>query len=253
MESHQSHAAQHHWETSPYPFILVVGVFFAIPIAFAMFFQYHKGLMSALSLGVGVPFIVWGVAGWVNEGLANTHKESGHALTGLPIFIVSEALIFLAMFVSYWVLRLSANVWPPPGSPEIGVAIPIGMTIILLSSSLTYHLGEMRLDADDKKGYANWVGVSILLGMFFLGCSFYEYNRLIHEGFTFGTNAKSSAFYAITGFHASHVMIGLCMFTSILVPAMGGRVSHTYAKAAGYYWHFVDIVWLFVVSQIYLW
>lgn len=253
MERHQTHAGQHQWETSPYPFILVVGIFFAIPIAFAMFFQYNKGLMSALSLGIGVPFIVWGVAGWISEGLANAHKETGQALTGLPIFIVSEALIFLALFVSYWVLRLSANVWPPAGSPEIGVALPIFMTIILLSSSATYHLGEMKLAADDKKGFANWVAISALLGLFFLGCTFYEYNHLIHEGFTFGTNAKSSAFYSITGFHASHVFIGLCMFLGVLIPAMGGKVSHTFAKGTGIYWHFVDGIWLFVVSQIYLW
>jgi cytochrome c oxidase subunit 3 len=252
MDHNQSHAA-HHWEMSPYPLILVVGIFFAVPIAFAMYFQYHMGLMSVLSLGVGVPFIVWGVAGWVGEGLADAHKETGHALTGLPIFIVSEAMIFLSLFVSYWVLRLSVDVWPPPGSPHIGVALPLFMTIVLVSSSVTYHLGELRLEADDKKGFANWVLISIALGALFLGCTIFEYNHLIQEGFTFGTNAKSSAFYSITGFHASHVLIGLCIFLSILIPALGGKVSHTYAKAGGVYWHFVDLIWFFVVTQIYIW
>jgi cytochrome c oxidase subunit 3 len=252
MDHSQSHAA-HHWEMSPYPMILVVGIFFTVPIAFALFFQYHNGLMSALSLGIGVPFIVWGVAGWVGEGIAGAHKETGYALTGLPIFIVSEALIFLSLFVSYWMLRLSVDVWPPPGSPAIGVGLPIFMTIVLVSSSVTYHFGEMRLEADDKKGFANWVVVSILLGLLFLGCTIFEYNHLIHEGFTFSTNAKSTAFYSITGFHASHVLIGLCIFTSILIPALSGKVSHTYAKAGGIYWHFVDLIWFFVVSQLYLW
>lgn len=252
MDHNQSHAA-HHWEMSVYPLILVVGIFFAVPIAFALYFQYHNGLMSVLTLGIGVPFIVWGVAGWVSEGLADAHKETGHALLGLPIFIVSEALIFLSLFVSYWMLRLSVDVWPPPGSPEIGVVLPLFMTVILVSSSITYHFGEMRLEAGDKKGFANWVLISIALGAVFLGCTIFEYSHLIHEGFTFSTNAKSSAFYSITGFHASHVLIGLCMFLSILLPALKGKVSHTYAKAAGIYWHFVDLIWFFVVTQIYLW
>lgn len=245
-------APHHHWETSPYPLILVIGIFFAIPIAFAMYFQYNKGLMAALSLGAGVPFIVWGIAGWVGEGLA-AKKETGWALTGLPIFIVSEALIFLVLFLAYWMLRLKAEVWPPPGSPVIGIGLPIFMTALLVSSSVTYHFGEMRLGADDKKGFVTWLLATMTLGLFFLGCTMYEYSHLAGAGFVFGSNAKSSAFYSITGFHASHVFIGLCMFFSILIPALKGKISHTFAKGAGIYWHFVDMVWFFVVSQIYLW
>lgn len=252
MDHKQAHAA-HHWEVSPYPLILVVGIFFAVPLAFAAYFQYHNGLLSVLSLGIGVPITVWGVAGWVSEGVADAHKEKGYALMGLPIFIVSEAMIFLGLFVSYWMLRLSVDVWPPAGSPVIGVTLPIIMTVILVSSSVTYHWGEGCLEAGDNKGFTNWVIISILLGLLFLGCTAFEYNHLIHENFTFSTNAKSSAFYSITGFHASHVGIGLGIFISVLIPALSGKISHTFAKAAGVYWHFVDLIWFFVVTQIYLW
>lgn len=254
MANHEGHVAhEHHWEWSYYPFILVLGIFFTIPIAFAMYFQYENGMFAAIALGLGVPITVWGCAGWMREGLDNAEQEPGYALTGLPIFIVSEAMIFLTLFVAYWMLRLSADVWPPPGSPHIGIGSPIIMTIILVSSSITYHFGEMRLEEGDRGGFVNWLLVTIALGAVFLGFSVYEFNHLIHEGFVFSTNAKSTAFYSITGFHASHIFIGLCIFLFQLLPALSGKLSHTYVTAAGVYWHFVNIVWFFVVSQIYFW
>ncbi len=243
---------QHHWEYSMFPFILALGVFLGVPLAFASFFQYGSGLAGAVFGLAGLLLIVIGIAGWTSEGLAE-NSENGYALTGLPIFIVSETMIFLSLFVSYWMLRLTAAQWPPEGTPHIGVGMPIFMTIVLVSSSITYHFGEEKLDAGDNSGFKFWLQVSIGLGLLFLGCTLYEYNHLIHEGFTFGTNAKSTAFYAITGFHATHVLLGLGIFVSVLIPALSGKTNRTFTGAAGLYWHFVDIVWFFVVSQIYFW
>ncbi|MBI5814711.1 MAG: heme-copper oxidase subunit III [Nitrospinae bacterium] len=257
MAHNEGHGGQghtvHHWESSVYPLILVAGIFFAIPIAFGLFFQYHNATMGIAALGIGTPLLIWGVAGWTKEGIANRDHEHGYSLTGLPIFIVSEVMIFLSLFAAYWTMRMSADVWPPAGSPEIGVTLPLIMTVILVTSSVTYHLGEMRIEEGDKGGFNTWLMVSIALGAVFLGCTAYEYNHLLSEGFVWGTNAKSTAFYSITGFHASHVLVGLCAFIAILIPALGGAVSHTFVKGAGIYWHFVDIVWFFVVSQVYIW
>jgi cytochrome c oxidase subunit 3 len=253
MAEHEGHAHQHHWEWSYYPLILVAGIFFTVPIGFALFFQYGLATPAIASVGVGVPLIVFGLAGWTAEGLANRDRETGWSLTALPLFIVSEILIFLSLFASYWLLRLTAPVWPPVGTPEIGVLIPLVMTVILVSSSATYHFAEMKLEEGQGGAFNTWLIISVLLGGAFLGLTVYEYSHLIHEGFVFGTNAKSTAFYSITGFHASHVLVGLVGFLFVLVPALGGKVSHTMVKGIGIYWHFVDIVWFFVVSQIYLW
>ena len=245
------HAGGHHWETSVNPFIISLGVFLLAPIAFGFIFEYK---MMGLGLGffvVGLVCVIIGVLGWVNEAIGQ--KELGYALTGLPIFIVSETMIFLSLFASYWMMRLSADVWPPPGSPHIGVALPIIMTIILVSSSITFHLGEMRLDAGDKAGFKTWLLVTMALGLLFLGCTIFEYSHLIGEGFRWGTNAKSTAFFSITGFHATHVFLGLGIFAFLLIPALKGKTNHTFTTAAGTYWHFVDIIWFFVVSQIYFW
>ncbi len=251
MASEEAHV--HHWEWSYYPLILVAGIFFAVPLGFAAFFVYGSGLMSALFIGLGVPLIIWGCAGWAGEGIANAENETGWALTGLPIFIVSEVLIFLSLFVSYWMLRLTAPEWPPPGSPEIGLGIPIFMTILLVSSSFTYHIGEERLEEGDKAGFIKWLYITIGLGALFLLMTGVEYTHLLGEGFGFSANAKSTAFYSITGFHASHVLVGLGIFLFVLFPALSGKISHVFVTGAGIYWHFVDIVWFFVISQIYIW
>lgn len=248
-----AHAHEHHWEWSYYPLILVVGIFIAVPVAFGFFFQYHNATMGIASLGLGVPLLLWGVAGWTAEGIANRENELGWSLTALPMFIVSEIMIFMGLFASYWMLRLTAPVWPPEGTPHIGVVLPLIMTVILVSSSITYHFGEMALEEGNKGSFNMWLMVTMALGFLFLGCTIYEYNHLLHEGFGFGANAKSTSFYSITGFHASHVLVGLGAFVCVLVPALSGKVSHSLVKGAGLYWHFVDIVWFFVVSQIYLW
>lgn len=244
---------EHHWEWSYFPLILSLGIFFTVPLGFASYFEYQNGLMAAMFLGLGVPLIIIGVVGWASEGIAGAATEPGYAMTGLPIFIVSETMIFMALFVSYWVLRLGADVWPPPGSPYIGVVMPIIMTVILVSSSITYHQGELWLEAGSLARFRTWTIITLVLGTIFLSFTIFEYRYLIDAGFTFGTNAKSTIFYSITGFHASHVVLGLCIFLIVLVPAMSGKVSHTFVKGAGLYWHFVDLIWLFVVSQVYFW
>ncbi len=247
----QSHV-EHHWEYSYYPLILAAGIFFAVPLAFASMFQYENGLMAAIFAGIGVPLIVIGIAGWTAEGISDKQGQ-GYAVSGIPIFIVSEAMIFLCLFISYWMLRLSAPEWPPEGSPEIGVGLPIIMTFVLVASSFTYHFGEIKMEAEDGSGFIKWLIISMVLGTVFLLMTGYEYNHLLSQGFEWGTNAKSTAFYSITGFHASHVLVGLCIFLTVLIPAFAGNINQTFVKSAGIYWHFVDIVWFFVVSQIYLW
>jgi len=245
---------EHHWETSWAPLVLVAGIFMLIPIGFSGYFVYENHLMTIIGAGLGVPLILAGVAKWVQEGMATENLVVGVSIVGLPIFIVSEIFIFLGLFASYWMLRLSAGVnWPPEGTPEISTTIPMIMTVILVSSSFTMHNAEVKLDNKDNAGFNKWLIITILLGTLFLGCTIYEYNHLIAEGFIPSTNAYSSAFFSITGFHASHVFIGLAMFIAVLLPALKGRTNHAFVVCASVYWHFVDVVWFFVVSQIYFW
>lgn len=244
---------EHQWETSKAPIIVAVGCLLVIPLAFASYFQYHSLGMAVAFLGIGVPTLLAGIAVWVNEGVTHKHDQFGYANMALPIFITSEAFIFLGIFAAYWAVRLLADSWPPAGTPHINLDVPILMTIILVSSSVTIHIAEGKLEAGDVPGFRSMLMVTIALAAVFLGCTFYEYSHLVAENFVPGTNVYSSAFFSITGFHAAHVLVGIGIFVSVLLPALGGKINVDFVKCAGVYWHFVDIVWFFVVSQIYFW
>jgi len=246
-------AQEHHWETSWSPIVIAVGLLFSLPLAFASYFQYGSVGMATACLGIGIPVLLAGISGWINEGIGATEWQFGYSKIGLPIFITSEVLIFLGLFASYWGLRLLSDTWPPTGTPHINLFVPILMTIILVSSSVTIHFAEEKLEADDTGGFRTWLMATIGLGVIFLCFTGYEYNHLLHEGFGTSTNIYSSAFYTITGFHAAHVFLGVSVFIAILIPALSGRVNGTFVKCASVYWHFVDIIWFFVVTQIYFW
>jgi cytochrome c oxidase subunit 3 len=249
---------EHHWEWSWAPMAVVFGVFFLVPIAFAAFFVWESLTLTAVFAGLGTVLVLMGIAKWVDEGLTQAPIVEGLAAVALPVFIVSEIFIFLGLFTSYWTMRLSAPVWPPANMPEelahgLGGMLPIIMTIVLVTSSVTIHIGEEKLEHGDLGGFRTWLILTLILGFVFLGMTIYEYQHLIHVGFIPSTNVYSSAFYSITGFHASHVLVGLCAFIAVLLPAMGGRTNKTFVLCVSVYWHFVDIVWFFVTSQIYFW
>lgn len=249
--AHAAPAGHAHWETSPWPLVVGVGVLLLLPVSFICYFAYHKPLLAVLSLGVGVPLTVAGVVGWVREGLG--HRGEGLSPSAMPWFILAEALIFLSFFAAYWTTRLKALAWPPAGTVELPVVIPLIMTALLVSSSFTIHVAELRLLAGDSRRFIAWLLFTMGLGTGFLGFSMYEWSELFHEGFNFGTNIFSTAFFSITGFHAAHVLVGVGIFLAILLPALGGRTNQAFVKAGSLYWHFVDIVWLFVVTQVYFW
>lgn len=241
------------WEYSWAPAAVVSGIFFGLPLAFSGYFVYENPLMSGMFGGLGVVLLLAGVSKWVSEGLHQRHGQYGYSTVALAIFIISEAVIFLGLFVAYWVIRLSAEAWPPAGTPHMEYALPLFMTAILLASSFTMHAGETGLKAGDRRAFIRWLVITIALGALFVGCSVYEYAHLIREGFLPDMSAFSSVFYSITGFHTSHLIIGIGIFIAVLLPAFAGKISPVFVKCAAVYWHFVDIVWLFVVSQVYFW
>lgn len=248
-----AHVHVHHWEYSWAPLAVVAGIFFLLPMAFASFFVYDNMMPAAAFAGIGTVLLLAGVAKWVDEGLTQTPLLAGVANIGLPLFILSEIFIFLSLFASYWLMRLGYESWPPEGTPEIDKLLPLIMTVILVSSSVTCHVAEEKLEHGDLSGFNSWWIITIVLGTVFLGCTLYEWNHLVGLDFIPSTNAYSTAFYTITGFHASHVLVGLGAFVAVLLPALGGRTNKTFVTCVSVYWHFVDIIWFFVASQIYFW
>ena len=249
--AHAVHAehAHAHWDTSIWPFVISFGIL-ALAIAFSFNFVYLKPFAAVIALGIGIPMILAGITGWTSEALG---KGENLSFGAMGWFILAEAMIFLSLFVAYWYLRLKAPFWPPAGSVPLPKLMPALMTVILVSSSLTIHRAEDLLHLDDRSGYLRWLLATILLGLGFLTMSGLEWNHLMGEGFTIGTNVQSTIFFCITGLHGSHVVVGLAIFIAGLFPALRGKVDQGFARTAGLYWHFVDIIWFFVVSQVYYW
>lgn len=243
-------AHAHHWETSYFPFTIALGILLA-SLAFSFFFVYNLPLATVLSLGIGVPLIVIGIVGWVREALG--HHGEGLGAPGMGWFILAEALIFLSLFSSYWVVRLGAHHWPPAGTPSLPSTIPLIMTAILVSSSFTIHIAEVRHERGDHSGFVRWLALTILLGVTFFCFTAFEWSEFFHKGFNPGTNIFGTMLFSITGFHAGHVLIGVGIFLAMLIPALAGKTYTNFITSGSMYWHFVDVIWLFVVSQVYFW
>lgn len=257
QHSHAAHADAghaHHWEVSWAPMAISFGTLFLVPLTFAFAFVYQMPLAAIISAGIGVPLILAGIARWIHEGATQHAAITGVSPVGVGVFIIGEIFIFLGLFSAYWMMRLSAgSAWPPAGTPHMNLVLPLIMTVLLVGSSLTYHYAEHQYNHGNKGAFKLWLLITLVLGGAFLGCTIYEYAHLIHQGFTPGSNQYSAAFYSLTGFHASHVLVGLVSFIAILLAVMFGNVNTMLIKVAGIYWHFVDVVWFFVASQVYYW
>jgi cytochrome c oxidase subunit 3 len=249
-----SHEATHedahaHWDTSVWPLVLSLGIL-SLVLAFMLQFVYHLSFEAVLALGIGVPLILGGIAGWTSEAMGT---GEGLTFASMGWFILAEAMIFLSCFIAYWFSRLSAPVWPLPGSVELPQLMPLIMTAALVTSSLTIHKAEVFLHEKNRSGFIMWTLITILLGLCFLGMEAFEWTHLIEEGFTINSNLFGSFFFSITGLHGSHVLVGLGIFIAGIFPAIRGNMSEGFWSTASLYWHFVDIIWFFVVSQVYFW
>ena len=190
-----------------------------------------------------------------HDSPSDHHASQRTAVFGMTIFLASEAMLFAGLIAGYVVLRLSSPAWPPsPDLPKLPVVLTGINTVFLITSSFTYHFAEVAVKKG-KKGTA-WLFLTVLLGSLFLCIHGYEWYHMHHEGLWFNTGGVyGSSFFVLTGFHGLHVLIGVLMIAWALIRQLGGAYtaqSHTYLILAGMYWHFVDVVWLFLYSVLYL-
>ena len=190
-----------------------------------------------------------------HDSPSDHHASQRTAVFGMTIFLASEAMLFAGLIAGYVVLRLSSPAWPPsPDLPKLPVVLTGINTVFLIASSFTYHAAEVAVKKG-KKGTA-WLFLTVLLGSLFLCIQAYEWYHMHHEGLWFNTGgAYGSSFFVLTGFHGLHVLVGVLMIAWALIRQLGGAYtaqSHTYLILAGMYWHFVDVVWLFLYSVLYL-
>jgi heme/copper-type cytochrome/quinol oxidase subunit 3 len=170
------------------------------------------------------------------------------------LFIIADTATFAACLVAYGFIRNATPNWPRPFHNITNVAL---MTVILVTSSLTMLLGIRAAKAGDKSGALRWTFITAAAGIIFALLHIREWMALIGEGMTlfqnpWGTGLFGSAFFSITGLHLTHVTAGVIALIVVGIRYQRGRYKADDLEILGLYWHFVDIVWMFVVPLVYL-
>ena len=170
------------------------------------------------------------------------------------LFIIADTATFAACLVAYGFIRNATPNWPRPFHSITNVAL---MTFILVTSSLTMLMGVRAARAGDKSGALRWTFVTAAAGIIFALLHVREWLALIGEGMTlfknpWGTGQFGAAFFSITGLHLTHVTAGVIALIAVGIRYKGGRYKADDLEILGLYWHFVDMVWMFVVPLVYL-
>ena len=170
------------------------------------------------------------------------------------VFLGSECLLFGGLISTYLIYRSRFADGPAPGD-IFDIPFTSVSSFVLLMSSLTMVLSLSALQRGDYRNNRLWLLTTALLGALFIGGQVYEFTTFLREGLGYTTSPFSSAFFTLTGFHGVHVSIVIVMLLSLYVCSMRGNLRRESAETVeivGLYWHFVDVVWIFIFTVIYL-
>ncbi len=200
--------------------------------------------MSNVSTGEGT----WGGGG--------SPYAVGSKKLGMWLFILSDSLTFTAMLIAYSYLRVATPNWPRPFGGH-SVFLATVMTFFLLSSSLTMVMAVAAAGRNDRKKTFWWLAATMLGGILFVILHSNEWAGLFHEGVTpFGNPWNvplfGATFFSLTGLHMTHVTIGVVYLGVVAFGFRGGRFKPDDVEVSGLYWHFVDLVWMFIFPLVYL-
>jgi cytochrome c oxidase subunit 3 len=218
--------------------------------------------------------VLYTMIGWWRDVIHEAEVEHDHTRVvqishryGMILFIASEVMFFVAWFWAYFDVALFPNevkefartafvggVWPPKDIKTFDPwHLPLLNTLILLTSGTTVTWAHHSLLENDRKGLVWGLVLTILLGMTFTGVQAIEY---AHAAFHYAGNIYGATFFMATGFHGAHVIIGTIFLIVCLARALAGQfkpTQHLGFEFAAWYWHFVDVVWLFLFACIYVW
>lgn len=170
------------------------------------------------------------------------------------LFLATEVMFFSGLIGAYIVLRTAAASWPDPGD-RLAVDITAFNTFVLIVSSWLMVRALFAAKNGDRGGTLRWLGATILGGSLFVGIQVYEYIELFHHGNLPHVDIFWSTFYVMTGFHGSHVVVGVIWLICAWIGAFRGKYTaknHLGLELAGLYWHFVDLVWVLLFTIVYL-
>ncbi len=187
------------------------------------------------------------------EALAGEWGQLSRGRAGMLGLIMAEASL-LGVFVVAYLFYIGKSLHGP--YPQDVLEVPIFNTICLLASSVTVELAVRALRQGEQRRVGIWLPLTALLGVVFLAGTAQEWYRLmVHHGLTIGTNLFGTTFYSLVGFHALHVTVGVVMLAFLTVFAWSGALQSLHAERAelvSWYWHFVDGVWIVVLTVVYV-
>jgi cytochrome c oxidase subunit 3 len=172
-------------------------------------------------------------------------------LFGVVLFLASELMFFGGLFASYFFLRSVRSPWPPNGV-ELDTLPSAIATAILVASSGTYQMGIRAARRGNLGAMRAWIVLTFVLGATFVSAQAHDWTTL---SFSVSSNAYGTLFYGMTGFHGLHVIAGLVLMLVVLGRSLEGAYREGEIRgveAVGYYWHFVDVVWLGLFSTLFL-
>jgi cytochrome c oxidase subunit 3 len=248
---------------SPWP-ILVSFSLLSLTLSAVMYMHGYPN--GGVLLLLGLVLTVYGMAVWfrdVNtEATAlgdHTHEVQKGLILGVLLFIVSEVFAFLSVFWAFFHSSLSpaieiGGVWPPQGIIALDpFGIPLLNTFLLLSSGAYITYAHHALIQGKRKDAIFGTLMTIILAIIFTGLQYYEYSE---ASFTMSDSVFGSAFFAATGLHGLHVIVGTIFISvgfSRIISYAVTRSHHVGYEASILYWHFVDVVWLFLYVAVYYW
>jgi cytochrome c oxidase subunit 3 len=196
--------------------------------------------------------VTLGFAAVTAVGVAGQRARRPSVLAvGTMVWLASELMFFAGLFASYFTIRASSAVWPPPGV-ELPVLRDGVFTLILVASSFTMQAGAHHVEHGRRSAARRWIVLTMVLGAIFMANQFDEWFTI---EFSPSTDAYGSLFFLMTGFHGLHVIIGLLLMVGLLGRIAGpgpdpGDPPATHVVT--YYWHFVDVVWVALFATIFL-
>lgn len=188
----------------------------------------------------------------MNELAALREVEDSKTLFGFWVYLMTDCVLFASLFATFIVLRNSSGL---DTAELFSMPFVLVETIILLTSSFTCGLAMLAIQRRKKQQVQIWLTVTVALGIAFLTMELTEFTKLVHEGHSWGSVGFFSAFFTLVGTHGLHITIGLIwMITMIVRVAKVGLTHATTRKLAmmSLFWHFLDVVWIFIFSVVYL-
>ncbi|MGE3713012.1 MAG: cytochrome c oxidase subunit 3 [Alphaproteobacteria bacterium] len=266
--AHQDHP-YHLVDPSPWPIVSSLALFM---LTFGGAMYMHEKPGGGIVALVGFFLLLYCMYSWwrdvvkeAREDKAHTREVSRGLRAGMALFIVSEVMFFAAFFWAFFgastlpklpleeVWAILHGIWPPAGiHPFDPWHLPFFNTLVLLLSGTTVTWAHYAILKGDQKSTVTALWYTVGLGVLFTACQAYEYT---HAAFGFKDGIYASTFYMATGFHGFHVLVGTIFLAVCLMRAKKGHFKpsqHLGFEFAAWYWHFVDVVWLFLFAFVYV-